>query len=175
MDDIVKIPVEEVKVKTLPSAVTSKIGEEEFVKDFVKLMRVGPDWRTSKTLAEKMGVDVVDLGNWMDKVPELARRPGKEEGTFYYALASRLDKPKEEKRPPGMERRQITPSDRYLLACAHQTYSNLHNLLEKYGMRIWEVDEEAFKSLLKARDRMSAGIHLVAHKMQADLSDLPNF
>ena len=168
------IPVEEVVVDPKPSGVKSKVGDEEFVKQFVTFVKNGPIWRSAKTLAEKLGVDPNDLAVWMDKQPELVKRPGKEEGVVYYAAVKRLEVPEEAKRPPGMERKQISEEDRYVIAFLHMTYSNLVKTLEKYGMHAYGRNKEAFAKLVESRDAMSSGVSLMANTLGIDVTKLPN-
>jgi hypothetical protein len=171
-NNIEKIPVEEIKVEPKSSGTKSKIGEDSFVAEFVKVIKSGPVWRSSNKLAEILQVDVVNLAEWMDKQPEIARRPGKEDGVVYYAFLRRLEEEKE-KIPPGMERKQIIEEDRYAFALLHQTYNNLVTVLEKYALGIHTRNKESFAKLVESRDAMSAGIVLFANTLKIDVSKLP--
>jgi hypothetical protein len=166
------IPAEEIKVEPKSSGTKSKIGDDAFVSEFVKLIKSGPVWRSSGKLAEILQVDVVNLAAWMDKQPEIARRPGKEDGVVYYAALRRLEEEKE-KIPPGMERKQIIEEDRYAFALLHQSYNNLTTTLEKYALGIHTRNKESFAKLVEARDAMSAGIVLFANALKLDISKLP--
>ncbi len=172
MTDIEKLPVEEVVVESKPSGLKSKIGDDEFVKDFIKIVKVGPPWRSAKKIAEILGVDPNDLSVWLDKQDSIVRRPGKEEGTVYYAWIKRLEIPND-KRPPGMERKQITEEDRYLIGQMHLLYSTYVKVLEKYALHAHSRNKEGFAKLVEARDAMSAGISLMANTLQIDVSKLP--
>lgn len=174
MTDIEKIPTEEVVVEPKPTGIKSKVGSEDFVKAFAEIIKTGNVWRSSKRLAELLNCDPVDIGNWMDRIPEIVRRPGKEEGIVYYALAQRVEsQAKEEKRPPGMERKQIVSEDSYAVAMLHQTYSNLSAILEKYGMHIFNRNKEALAKLVEGRESVSAGVVLLANTLGVDVTKLP--
>lgn len=174
MTEIEKIPTEEVTVDPKPTGIKSKVGTEDFVKAFVEIVKTGPVWRTVKKMAELLNCDPNDLAAWMDRQTELVRRPGKEDGVVYYAAAGRVEQAaKEEKRPPGMERKQIVEEDRYAVAMLHQTYSNLVGILEKYCMHIHNRNKEAFAKLIEGREALSAGVALLANTLQTDVSKLP--
>jgi hypothetical protein len=173
-DNIEEIPTEEVIVEPKPTGIKSKVGSDEFVKQFVEVIKQGPVWRSTKKLAELLNCDPIDLATWMDRQTELLRRPGKEEGTVYYAFTGRVEaQAKEEKRPPGMERKQIVTEDGYAVAMLHQTYSNLVNVLEKYGMHVYNRNKEALAKLVEGREAVSAGISLLANTLQIDVTKLP--
>lgn len=173
MSEIEKINPEEVVVDPVSAGVKTKIGEEDFIKEFVKVIKEGPVWRSSKKLAEIFGVDIKELEDWMDRVTQLAKRPGKEEGIVYYASVNRLEKEEEKQSPPGMGKKQITEIDRYLIALLHMDYSNLVNILEKYALHAHSRNKEAFAKLVEARDALSAGITLLANTIQLDITKLP--
>ncbi len=170
MPDLQEIPVEEVTVKAKPTEVQSAIGSEEFIKEFARIIKGGDVWRTPAGLAKKLNVDQADLQAWMDKQGELVRRPGKEDGTFFYAYIQRLEKPKE---PKGMERKAIMEEDRYMMALLHNGYGNYVRTLEKYALRLHDKNAEAFAALAQARDRMSAGVVLLANTLGTDVEKLP--
>ena len=169
-DNLQEVPVEVIEVPVKPTAVQSSIGTEDFLTNFVKLIRGGDTWRTPKGLAAKLDVDPVDLAAWMDTQTQLCKRPGKEDGVFFYALAERIEK---KEKPKGMDRQAITEEDRYMTALLDQAYKNYLRLLNKYAMRACDRTEEGFKLLLQARDRMSAGVALVINSLKADVDKLP--
>jgi hypothetical protein len=171
-DDLSAIPVEILEVNSKPAGVKSKIGSEEFIKDFTKIIRSGSLWRTPKSLAEKLLVDPVDLAQWMDKQPPLCRKAGKEDGVVYYAATERIEK-ESDKRPPGLDRKVVTESDRYLVAELNLIFNNLHDVLEKHGLLAFERTEEGFKACVQARDRLNAGLALIANATGADVTKLP--
>jgi len=174
-DELVKLPTEEVKVEAKPTATKTQIGTKEFCDELTKIMKDGKPWRTPQALAEKLGVDPVDLAKWLDKQTEVCHRPGKEENAFYYALLCRLEKEekKDEKKDVKIARPIITEEDRYCIALLHQTYSNLTTALEKYALRIHEKSEEAFNLIAKSKDRLSAGLALLCNASKADINKLP--
>jgi len=174
MTDIETIPTEEVTVDPKPTGFRSKVGSEEFVKELVPIISAGPVWRSVTKIAGLLNCDPIDLTNWMDRQTELVRRPGKEEGVVYYAHAKRVEQQaKEEKRPPGMERKQVTSEDSYAVAMLHQTYSNLTTILEKYGMHIFSRNKEALAKLAEGRESVSAGVALLANTLGVDITKLP--
>lgn len=169
--EITELPVEVVEVRTKPTAVKTKVGSEDFIEQFKKLIMGGNVWRTPKSLAEKLGVDPVDLAAWMDKQQPLCRKPGKEDGTVYYAAVERVQIP-EEKRPPGMDRKVVTEEDRYMLAEFNLVLNNLYDVLDKHGMRAYERSEEGFKAIVQARDRLDAGVALLINRTNSDRSKM---
>lgn len=168
--ELESLPVEEIKVKMKSSEAKSAIGQEDFVIEFVRIMKNGDIWRTPKTLAKKLNVDEADLQNWMDKQPALVKRPGKEDGTFYFAILERLEKPKQ---PKGMERKAVTEEDRNYFSLLHFHYGSYLKILEKYALRIHEKNQEAFTALVQARDRMSVGVVLLANTLGSEVEKLP--
>ena len=171
-DNIENIPTEEIIVEPKPAGTKSKVGDDEFVKEFIKLIKSGPVWRSSKKLAEILQVDVVDLGNWLDKQPELGRRPSREDGIVYYAWLRRIEEEKE-KVAPGMERKQISEEDRYMICLINQAYQNFSTALEKYALNAHNKNKEAFAKLVEARESMSAGFVLLANTLKIDATKLP--
>lgn len=173
-EDIQALPTEEVVVEPKPTGIKSKVGTEEFVKEFVQTIKSGPVWRSAKKIAEILNCDPLDLAAWMDRQTELVRRPGKDEGVVYYAVAGRVEaQAKEEKVAPGMERKQIVEEDRYSVAMLHQTYSNLTKILERYALHIHTRNKEALAKLVEGREAVSAGISLLANTLQVDVNKLP--
>ena len=164
------VPVQELKVEMKQAAVESKIGSSEFTDAFIKLIKTGNVWRTAKGLADKLGVDPIDLVKWMEQQPAICKKPGKEDGIFYYAAIDRLEKPE---KPKGMERKVITEEDRYMTALFYNQYGNYLKILEKYALRAHEKNPEAFTALAQARDRMSAGVALLINSLGSDLGKLP--
>ncbi len=174
MTEIEKIPAEEVVVQPKPTAVKSHVGSDEFVAKFIEVIKGGDVWRSVNKLSKELNCDPNDLCNWMDHQPGLVRRPGKEEGVVYYAVASRIEaEAKKEKRPPGMERKVVSEEDRYAIGMLHITYGNLSAILEKYGMHIYNRNSEALAKLAEGKDAISAGIALFANTIQTDISKLP--
>jgi hypothetical protein len=171
IDDLTKGPVQEVEVKTVPTVMKSVIGSEEFNKELVKTLRDGQAWRSPEGLALKMGCDAVDLAKWMDKVPEIVCKPGKDD-KVYYALAGRVLKA-EDDRQPRNARPVIEAQDHHLVALLHQTYGNLLSVLQKHSIRIHDKHPEAFTMLMQARDKMSAGTMLLMQATHSDVTKLP--
>lgn len=174
MTDIETIPTEEVTVEPKPTGIKSKVGTDDFIREFIQVVKNGPVWRSAKKIAELINCDPIDLATWMDRQTELVRRPGKEEGVVYYAVAGRVEaQAKGDKRPPGMERKQVVSEDSYAVAMLHQTYSNLTNVLEKYGMHIYNRNKESLAKLVEGREAVSAGLTLLANTLQVDVTKLP--
>ena len=163
------VPVEEIIIKPVQSAVKTTIDSEEFKVAFAKEMKAGPAWRTPASLATKLGVDAVDLVKWMDRIQNLTRKPGKEDGIFYYGIAPK----EEEKETKKLTRPIVTEEDRYCAAILHSIYGQYVTALEKYGLRIYDKSPEAFAALMNARDRLSAGTVLFHNVTKVDASKLP--
>jgi hypothetical protein len=175
MTDINTIPVEEVVVEPKPTGVMSQIGSPEFLKLFGPLIMNGKDdWRTPESLAKKLGVDAKDLSAWMEQQPGLARRPGKEEGTVYYAAIKRLESAPQEKRPPGFERKVITEEDRYAVMGIHTVLRSYASILEKYAVQIHSRNKESLAKLVEAREAMDSGFVQLANTLGVDPKNLPN-
>ena len=172
MTSLEELPTEEVVVKTAPTVSKTAIGTKEFSDEFIKEIKAGQAWRTPASLASKLGVDAVDLTKWMDRVPELARRPSKEDGVFYYGLAPKSE-PIPEKDNKKLTRPVITEEDRYCAANLQTIYSQLLRTHDKYAMRIHDKSPEAFAALSQARDRLSAGTVLFQHVTKTDVEKLP--
>jgi len=174
-EDLESLPVEEIEVKTQPSALKTKVGDKAFIDEFVTLVKTGPVWRSLKGLAGKLGVDPIDLMKWCDLQPALVRRPGKEDGTLYYAASARLEAEAAKKSdvPPGMERKHISEEDRYVIGILHVLYNNYLAILQEYAMHMHGRNAEAFVAFMDARDRMSAAISLYANKLGIDMTKLP--
>jgi hypothetical protein len=155
----------------------TKIGSEEFIEKLKKLLNDKQAyWRSAKALAEKLGVDSVQLDKWLRKQTEIVSKPGKEEGVVYYALLSRIEKvpSKEEMKIRSMMSRPIvTEEDRYAVGILHMVYVNLHECLDKYALRISDRSMESFTNLIEARNRLEAGITLYTQTTKANVKKLP--
>lgn len=170
-DDLTKGPVQEIEVKTVPTAMKTVIGSEEFVKELCKQLKEGSEWRTPEGLSAKLGCDAADLAKWMDKVPEIISRPGKDDKVFY-ALGGRVLKPDNDKDKKN-QRPVVEPQDHHIVALLHQTYSNLLAVMQKYSIRIHDKNAEAFTMLMQARDKLSAGTMLLMAATRTDTTKLP--
>lgn len=174
-DDLTTIPVEEVKVKTVLTSNQSVIGSDEFGKEFAKLLCEGAVWRTAPNLATKLGVDAVDLVNWMDKIPAICRKAGKEDGVYFYALVERIQAiaKREEVENKKLTRTVVTEEDRYAASGLHLVYGQFLKIMEKYALRIHDKCPEAFNALMTARDRLSAGTILFHNATKVETDKLP--
>jgi hypothetical protein len=171
--DIASVP-EELEVTSQPTAVKTKIGEKDFCEKIGKIFSEGKPWRTPQALAKTLEVDVQELVVWMDKQAELCCRPGKEDGTYFYALVNRLEKvTNNDEKSKNMVRPVITEEDRYLFAQLHLEYKNITDTLEKYALRIHDKSEEAFNALASAKNKMSAGLGILANALKVDTHKLP--
>lgn len=167
-----------IDVQPVPSPAVTKIGSDEFVKEISKLLNDKKIyWRSSKSLAEKIGVDTIDLDKWLRKQPKVTSRASSTEGVFYYALLERIENPAAKKQNDKvkkvMSRPVTTEEDRYATALLHQTFGNLNSILAKYAMLISGRSMEGFQALVAARDRMEAGITLYTGLVKADMNKLP--
>jgi hypothetical protein len=169
--DIREIPTEEVIVRTTSSPSVSTIGSKEFIEEFAKELKSGRNMRTPNSLASKLGVDSVELAKWMDRCPELIRKPGKEDGVFYYGLAVKMDNTDQESKK--LTRTVIKEEDRYCAAALHMIYGELLRTLEKYAIPIHDKSKEAFTALMEARDKLSAGTVLFQSASKVDTDKLP--
>ena len=177
-EDLEAAPVEEVEVTKQHTPVQSKIGTKEFNEALLKEFSEGSSvWRSSKALAEKMNVDVVELDNFLRAQQVLCCRPSKTEGVFMYALLKRLQATEQPAKPdPKVEaamRPLVSEEDRYALASLHSAYIVLHAALDKYALKIHDKNPEAFTQLVQGKDKVEAGIVLLATKLKADVSKLP--
>lgn len=173
-DDLNKKPLE---LTVVPNAEIpkSKFDSEDTVKKLYKLFTDGPVWRSLSNLATKLEVDAKELEIFLDKSVAVCQKPGKEDGVRYYALIERLkkDETPEEKKIPKQQRQLITEEDRYASASLHLVYGDLVRVLDKYAIRVFENNKEAFTFLMKAKENLSAGIVLYHNSTKTELEKLP--
>lgn len=172
-EEISDLPTEEVKVGTAPSSAKTTVGSKEFIQEFITEIKSGSQWRTPASLANKLGVDAVDLVKWMDKVPDLARKPSKEDGVYYYGIAFNPTTPDDKEKKKKLTRPVLKEEDRYVTGFLHSIYGQLYRTLDKYAIRIHDLSPEAFTALLNARDRLSAGLVLFQNVTNTDVEKLP--
>jgi len=177
MSDLADEPVEDVEVVKQHTPVQSKIGTKEFNEVLIKEFSDGKIWRSSKAIADKMNVDVVELDTFLRSQAILCCRPSTTEGLMLYALLKRLEQqqPKETKDPKveAAVRPVVSEEDRYAIATLHSAYVLLESAMQKYALKIHERNPEAFTNLVQGKDKVEAGIVLLATKLKADFSKLP--
>lgn len=169
--DLLTTKPEELEVVCKPTSPPSRIGTTEFAQQLYELLSGKEIWRSSKSLAEHMGVDSVDLHRFLSAQPVVCTRPGKDEGVFYYALMKRLELPNKKEKIPS--RPLVNEDDRYAIAMLHASYRLLHAALSKWAINIAERNEEAFTKVLRAKENLEGGIVLYAQRCQIDLDHLP--
>lgn len=176
-DNLENMPTEDVEVQKKHTPTISKIGTKEFNEALLKELSEGKVWRTAKGLSSKFNVDVKELNEHLQKGLEepLCYRTSKEDGVFLYAILKRVEKEKHEV-DPKVEmalRPLVTEEDRYALASLHNSFILLDAALHKYAMKIHERNPEAFTNLVQGKDKIEAGIALLAIKLKSDISKLP--
>lgn len=158
------------------AASASKVGTDEFVATLLKELNTGKLWRTVASLATQLHVDAVELDKWLGSNPDFIRKPGKEDGVYYYCFTPRFNRevpqPAEKKAEP---RAVVREEDRYALAMLHMIYWNLWKTLKTYALEVNERDEEAFKFFTSALDKLESGLVLYSGKTKASLEKLPKF
>lgn len=173
LENLADVPVEELFVESKALNPQSVIGTPEFGKALYEILATGKSiWRTSSTLAQKLGVDAKGLDEFLRIQKNVASRPGKEEGVFLYALTKRLPMEEEQKQMP---RPIVNEEDRYALGSLNSCFILLTATLDKYAVKIHGHSGEAFTQLVLAKEKLAAGIAVLAVKQGADLSKLPKF
>ena len=166
--------VEEVQVSSIPTPKVVKVNTKEFCQELYKELAEGKIWRTSKTLADKLNVDVVELDAFLRAQPVICSKASKEEGVFLYALIKRVEEiAKKEDENKVLARPLVNEEDRYALGCLHSAFMILEATLQKYAVKIHERNPEAFTNLVAGKDKLEAGIVLFGNKIKADFSKLP--
>lgn len=175
-DNLESLPVEDLEVQRQHTPSQTSIGSKEFNEALVAELNGGQLWRTSKALGEKLKVDVVELDKFLRNQLVICSRASKKEGVFLYALVKRLEQVEKPKVDPKVEaalRPLVTEEDRYALSSLHNAHIILHNAMNQYAMKIHERNPEAFTSLAEAKNKLEAGIAMLAVRLKADLSKLP--
>jgi len=176
VENLSSVPVEDIKVKKQQTPASSKIDSKEFCESLSKEFSEGKVWRTSKALAEKLNVDVIELDNFLRKQQTVCSRASKDEGVFLYALIKRVEEHKQTKAEEKVEsilRPLASEEDKYAIASLHSAYLLLDSALQKYAVKIHERNSEAFANLIDGKNKVEAGIVLLSTKVKADLSKLP--
>lgn len=171
--DLEEIPVEMIEVhKQPPPPTVNKVDSKEFAEAVLKeLADCKQPWRTSKALAEKFGVDTVELDNFLRNQQFVCGRRSKEDGVFLYALLRRVETPPA--KPDPMQRPLVTEEDHYALAGLHASLMNLEATLKKYAINIHSRNAEAFTQLMAGKDKLETGILMLATRLRADVKKLP--
>jgi hypothetical protein len=176
-ENLADVPTEDVEVQKQHTPVTSKIGSKEFNEELIKELSDGKPWRTAKGLATKFNVDAKELDAHLLKGLEepLCYRKSKEDGVFLYAILKRVEqeKPARDPKVEAALRPIVTEEDRYALASLHSSFILLDAALHKYAMKIHERNSEAFTNLVQGKDKIEAGIALLASKLKSDVTKLP--
>ncbi len=165
--------VEELHVETVKNPEVKTTETEDFCKALSKELNDGPIWRSSKNLAKKLNVDVKDMDDFLIKQRAVCCKRGGKDDTeilFYYALVKRVEK---SETPPKEMRSLIKEEDRYALISLHNTLLLFQSTLEKYALRIAEINQESFTNLVAGKDRLEAGIFLLVGKLKADTTKFP--
>jgi hypothetical protein len=153
----------------------TEIGTEVFTKKLLEELHSKNLWRKLESLAESLHVDVQHLKIFLDKTSGILRRPGKDDGIFFYCWEERFKREgdKTEKKKVGKQRPAIKEEERYAMALLHMIYSNLHRALKTYGLEISQRDNEAFNNFTVALDRLESGLVLFSAKSSATIEKLP--
>jgi hypothetical protein len=174
-ESLIELPTEDIAIQRQPTPVSTKVDSKDFGESLLKELSDGNVWRTSKALAEKMNVDVVELDAFLRKQQAVCSRPSKTEGVFLYALVKRIEveKPKENPKVEAALRPLVSEEDRYALGILHSAFQLLDGALDKYAMKIYERNSEAFTKLVEGKDKLEAGLVLFGQKIKADFTKLP--
>jgi hypothetical protein len=166
-------PVENLEVKKQQTSFQSKVESKEFCEKLTEEFSNDKVWRSSKVLAEKLNVDVVELDEFLRKQTAVCCKASKDEGVFLYALVKRVEQEKEKTETAA--RSLVSEEDRYALAYLHSCHQLFDSALKKYALKIHERNPESFTQLMSAKSKMEAGLVLFAQKIKADLNKLPDF
>lgn len=162
-------------VAETPSEQTTKIGTPDFIKSLLIELNKKKVWRSLSSLATILHVDPQALSGWLDYSPQFIRRAGKENGTLYYALSSRVESQPTEKKEEPPSDRVVRKEDDYALAILHMTYFQLYKALKTYGLEISQRDAEAFSNFTASLDKLESGLLLFSKKIKAPMEKLPKF
>lgn len=167
-------PVKEVIVQAQPAVLPSKIGSEEFVKNLVELFTGKHAWRSSATLATKLGVDIKELETFLNKDKRFIRRVSENEGSLLYAVLKRVSDDSQDKdnQKTKVKQKSIFPQDRYALACLNLISEMLEKVVEKHALKINDKSEEALSHLTKALHHVKSGTVLLAQETNANPNHL---
>lgn len=171
MTEIIDVEVEDIEVKKQVNPIQPKVGSQDFCEVLFKEFSSGKVWRTSKALAEKLNVDVIELDAYMRTQQAVCSRPSKEEGVFLYALISKLDPPPAKQGIPT--RQLVTEEDRYAFSSFHNALLLYESALQKYAIKIHEKNPEAFSLLMSGKNKLEAGLVLYGGVLKADITKLP--
>ncbi len=176
-EDLASVPVIDVEVTKQHTPPKSKIEDKEFIEALKKEFMEGKLWRSSKAIAEKLNIDVIELDTYLRAQPALVSRPSTTEGLMLYASLSRIDAAqqaaKTDPKVDAVMRPVAAEEDRYALSAIHSSFILLQSALEKYALRIHQLNPEAFTNLVSGKDKVEAGFVLLATKLKADTSKLP--
>ncbi len=159
-----------------PKEQVTAIGTPDFIKALLVELNKKKVWRSLSSLATTLHVDPQALSGWLDYSPQFIRRAGKEKGTLYYALSSRVESETSEKKKetPPLDRVSRVEDD-YALAMLHMVYFTMYKVLKTYGLEISQRDAEAFSNFTASLDKLESGLLLFSKKTKASMEKLPRF
>ena len=158
------------KVDPQRSVLPGKIGTPEFEKELLEEFIGKNTWRRSTNLSTKLKVDAKELEKFLDSDKRFTRKLGDNESVLY-ATTKRVE---EESTKVKKTQTQITikPQDRFALASIRMIEMNLKVVLDKYGLQIYEQNEEILSHLTKAMKSLSSAKVLLAQETYADTRQL---
>lgn len=154
------------------SQLPSKIGTPEFETALTKEFTGKHPWRSSAGLAKKLGVDAKELEVFLDKNKNFTRRPNDKDDGFLYAVVKRVAED-DGKNKSSTKQTTVRPEDRFALAVIHMIRSNMDMLLNKYGRRIYEENEEVMSHLTNSFKHLQSAEALFASSTKINLNQLP--
>lgn len=186
LEDISSIKPSDLTVAEKHVEIPSKLNNKDFVNKLFAFLREGKVWRSSTAICEKLDVDPEELDEYLRKRHDIACKSNKDGDSFYYAEVERLsDKDKvidEQTKRAVVEAREsmrnvrsrslVSEEDRYALAVLNNIYMNFKGILDKYGIKLYDKEEEIFNHLMNAKKKMFIGITLLADAIKADISKL---
>lgn len=159
IESLKSIPVLDFDVQSMA------LAEKEIPWDQIETeLLSGKAWRSSRALSEKLKCDTIFLNKFLKENKDIVSRPAKEEGVVFYALKARIEK--EEK---VQQRKIVTADDRYCLAKMSVVMQNLEALVKKHGMKVNEINENAFNYLMRAKQNLEACMYSISFACDVDL------
>jgi hypothetical protein len=169
---------EPVVVTTVAADIDAKsIGTEDFTKKLLAEFHSKNVWRKLESLAKSLNVDTQQLRQYLDEMPGVIRKKGKED-TFFYCWEERItpeEEPKKKEKEKLLQRPAVKEEDRYAQAIMHMIFYNFHLALKTYALEISQTSNEAFNNFTTALDSLEAGLILFSGKTGVNIDKLPKF